>query len=300
MASPNLPKSANLEELYRKGINLLRARGVEVPAIEAKVLILKATGLSEERFFASPEKRLRRRDEKRFLDLLHRRLSGWPLAYVVGEREFWSLPFQTPRGVFIPRPETELLVEKVLELVKLDAGEGKGASDVLNIVDIGTGTGNIAVALAKELPAARIVATDTSVRAIKIAAQNAQRHGVTNVRFVRGNLYSALWGLGLEGKCDFVVSNPPYVSAAEWPKLPAPIRNHEPRRALVPGGTGFEFIQRLVRGAPSYLRPGGALIFEVGEGQAEAARSLLERSRLWSSVSSSPHLVWGRTTITHL
>jgi len=286
---------ATIQELYQKGIGLLRARGVEVPAIESKVLMLKATGLSEERFFASPERRLTRREEKKFMNLLNQRLSGWPLAYVVGEKEFWSLRFQTPRGVFIPRPETELLVEKVLELY---AGEGKGTTDVLNIVDIGTGAGNIAIALAKELPAACIMATDISARAIKVAALNAQRHGATNIRFVRGNLYSALRWLGLEGECDFIVSNPPYVSAAEWPDLPAPIRNHEPRRALVPGETGLEIIRRLVRGAPTYLKPGGTLVFEVGQGQAGAARSFLERCpKVWSSISCSLNLVWAKLSL---
>lgn len=284
-----------IDELYREGINLLRAQGVEVPAIEAKVLMLKATGLREEQFFSSRERRLKAREEKRFLRLLNQRLSGFPLAYVVGEREFWSLRFLTPRGVFIPRPETELLVEKVLELCPVEL---KGGSSGLTIVDIGTGSGNIAIALAKELPAARIMATDISARAIKVAALNAQRRGLTNVRFVRGNLYSALRGLGLENEFDFIVSNPPYVSAAEWPELPAPIRNHEPRRALVPGETGLEIIRRLVRGAPTYLKPGGTLVFEVGQGQAGVARSLLERClKVWSSISCSPNLVWAKLSL---
>jgi len=284
MASPNL------EQLYRRAIKLLQEMGVEAPAIEAKVLMLKATGLSEERFFASPERPLTRREEKKFLHLLNVRLSGVPLAYVVREKEFWSLAFRTPPGVFIPRPETELLVEKAVEL------SSRGEE---TIVDIGTGSGNIAVALARELPGARMVATDISARAIHAARWNAHRHGVTNILFVRGNLFSALRGLGLEGKCDLILSNPPYVSADEWLRLPAPVKNYEPRRALVPGKTGLEFIRRLVRGAPAYLKPGGFLLFEVGQGQAESARSLLG-DKLWSSVeiandlSGIPRLIFTR------
>ncbi|MGQ9673979.1 MAG: peptide chain release factor N(5)-glutamine methyltransferase [Candidatus Aminicenantales bacterium] len=281
---------ATIQELYRQGIGLLREMGVEVPAIEAKVLMLEATGISEEQFFASPERGLSEREEKKFFRLLNLRRLGFPLAYVVGEKEFWSLRLKTPRGVFIPRPETELLVEKVVEL-------SSGGEEM--IVDIGTGSGNIAVALAKELPAAHIVATDISAKAIKVARLNAERHQVTNVRFVQGNLYSALRSLGLEGKCDIIVSNPPYVPAAEWLDLPAPIRNHEPRRALVPGKTGLEFIRRLIRGAPAYLKPGAFLIFEVGWGQSERAISLFHR-KVWPHINSSNHLVWGRTTVTRL
>ncbi len=276
--------------------------GVEAPEIEAKVLMLKATGLSEVQFFTSLEQPVSRSAEKKFLRLLNLRLQGLPLAYVIGEKEFWSLSFRTPPGVFIPRPETELIIEKVLELC---AGNKRSTAGALNIVDIGTGAGNIAVALAKELPQAFIYATDNSARALRVAALNAQRHNVTNIRFVRGNLYSAISRLGLEKKCHFIVSNPPYVSEAEWPELPSPIRNHEPRRALVPGKTGLEFIRRLISGAPAYLQPGGYLVFEVGQGQAEKACQLFSDQK-WSGVGTSadlmgiPRIVWGRTMISCL
>ncbi|MDH7513890.1 MAG: HemK/PrmC family methyltransferase, partial [Clostridiales bacterium] len=216
----SVPKYTNLQQLYRRGIKLLQRMGVEAPEIEAKVLMLKATGLSEEKFFAAPERELTKREEKNFWRLLEKRLSGFPLSYVVGEKEFWSLALKTLAGVFIPRPETELLVEKVLEL------SSRGEE---TIVDIGTGSGNIAVALAKELPRARIIAADISARAVKAARLNARIHKTGNIQFVRGNLYSALAGLNLEKKVDFVVCNPPYVTPQEWAGLPGPIRNHEPR-----------------------------------------------------------------------
>ncbi len=275
MASPNFPP--NLQRLYQRGIRLLRGMGVEAPAIEAKVLMLKATGLSEEKFFASLVRELTGKEEKRFERLLEKRLSGFPLAYVVGEKEFWSLALKTPAGVFIPRPETELLVEKVVELSSGAKKEEK------TIVDIGTGSGNIAVALARELPRAKIVATDISAKAIKAARSNARIHNAANIQFVRGNLYSALTGLNLEKRVDFIVCNPPYVSSEGWEDLPGPIRYHEPRRALVPGKTGLEFIRRLIRGAPAYLKPGAFLIFEIGQGEAEKACSLFDNS-VWSSV----------------
>jgi release factor glutamine methyltransferase len=270
---------------------------VEAPAIEAKVLMLKATGLSEEQFFASPEGKLTRKEEKKFERLLEKRLKGFPLAYVVEEKEFWSLKLKTPAGVFIPRPETELLVEKVIEL----SSRGKRGRET--IIDIATGSGNIAVALARELPRARIVATDISAKALKAARLNAQTHNAANIQFIQGNLYAPLRGLGLEKKVDFIVCNPPYVSPEEWDNLPSPIRHHEPRRALVPGRTGLEFIRRLIRGAPAYLKRGAFLIFEIGQEQASKALALFDDR--WEGTESSndlsgiPRLIWGRTIITY-
>ena len=238
------------------------------PAVEAKVLLLEAVGANEVEWLAEPRRPVSRRDERRFERLIERRLSGMPLAYITGRKAFWSLSLRVGRGVLIPRPETELVVERVL---------AEAEDSAPTIVDIGTGSGNIALALAKELPGARLYATDVSAKALRFAESNADGRRIGNVRFLRGSLYAAIGGLGLEGKCDFIVSNPPYVSAAEWEGLPAEVRDHEPRRALVGGRTGLEFIGRLVRGAPAFLRPGGHLVFEVGEGQAGQATALFKQ-----------------------
>ena len=268
---------STVHELLQEGRSLLH--GVPAPAIEAKVLLLQAAGLSEVEFLASPQRIIRAKDEQRYRRLLERRLTGVPLAYVIGRKEFWSMLFRVKPGVLIPRPETELLVEKTLEL----AGGRK-----VTIVDIGTGSGNIALALAKELPAARIVATDVSARALRVAGLNAQDHGLENVAFVRGSLFSALGGLGLEGSCDFIVCNPPYVSAADWDSMSCEVRDHEPRRAFLGGRTGLDFIRRLIKGSPAFLKPHAHLLFEVGYGQAAAAVSLLGPG--WTDVKSSADL----------
>jgi release factor glutamine methyltransferase len=252
--------------LLQEGRNLLQ--GVAAPAIEAKVLIMQAAGLSEVGLLASPERVIGAKDERRYRRLIQRRLSGVPLAYIVGRKEFWSLSLRVQPGILIPRPETELLVEKTLDL---------SAGGKVTIVDIGTGSGNIALALATELPAARIIAIDVSAKALRIAKLNAQDHGLENVAFVRGSLFSALDGLGLEGKCDFIVCNPPYVSASDWESLPREIIDHEPRRAFLGGRTGLEFIRRLIKGSPAFLKPRAHLLFEVGFGQAEKALSLFDR-----------------------
>jgi release factor glutamine methyltransferase len=261
------------QDLLKTGKSLLHS--VASPAIEAKVLLLEATGLSEVEFLASPNRTIAAKDERRFRRLIQKRLSGMPLAYITGRKEFWSMLFRVGPGVIISRPETELLVEKTLEL----AAGGRPT-----IIDIGTGSGNIALALAKELPAARIIATDISERALRYASLNAQNHGIENVTFVRGSLFSALQGLGLEGRCDFIVSNPPYVSSSDWESISPEVKNHEPRRAFHGGKTGFDFIRRLTKGAPAYFKPGGFLLFEIGFGQAKAVRALLAPG--WIEVQS--------------
>lgn len=258
-------------EVFRKGRAFLH--GVPNPDIEAKVLLLFALGMSETEFLACPERRLTEREARRFWRLVEERLSGIPLAYITGRKEFWSLTFKVGPGVFIPRPETELIVETVIELA--------GRSEQV-IVDIGTGSGNVAVALAAELPNARIIGTDVSPKALRTARMNAEANGQSRVEFFLGSGISPLKKLGLEGACDFIVSNPPYVSEKDWDGLAPEVRDHEPKRALVGGQTGFEFISRLVRGAPLYLKPGGHAIVEIGAGQADALLRLFGDH--WSSV----------------
>ncbi len=252
-------------ETFRKGRAFLH--GVPNPDVEAKVLLLLATGMSEAEFLASPERELRREEARRFWKTVDERLAGMPLAYITGKKEFWSRIFRVGPGVFIPRPESELIVEKALEIAT--GGEE-------TIVDIGTGSGNLAVALAAELPGARVIATDISARALKIARKNAASNGQDRIEFAAGSGFSPLRSLGLEGACDLIVSNPPYVSESDWEGLAPEVKSHEPKRALVGGRTGLEFIRRLVRGAPAFLRPGGHLIIEIGEGQVDAGLSLFD------------------------
>jgi release factor glutamine methyltransferase len=274
--------------------------------IEARVLLCKSASIEVERFFADRDKRLTRGEERRYLRLVARRRSGVPLSYLTNEKEFWSLIFNVYRGVLIPRPETELIVEKVVEFAtngvntkSEDGGEIKskkseknikskktGTSKIKNtlIADIGTGCGNIAIALAKELTAAQIVATDVSKTALKVARRNARKLGASRVIFPQGSLFTPLERFKLRGKCDYIVSNPPYVSQDEWETLQPQVRDFEPKRALVAGKTGLEFIRKLVKGAPAYLKPGGYLVFEIGHGQKEDVLRLSNRSDIWSSV----------------
>jgi release factor glutamine methyltransferase len=243
------------------------------PALESGLLLRKAAGISEGDALMFPERPVPAAAERRFFDLVEKRRARVPLAYLTGEHEFWSISFAVFPGVLIPRPETELVVEKVVAL---------SSRRRERIADIGTGSGNIAVALAGELPNARIIATDISRRALKAARLNAGRRNIHSITFVEGNALAALEGVVRRGSVDFVVSNPPYVSAREWRTLEPEVRGYEPKRALVAGTTGLEFIRRLIDGSRSYLKSGGHLVFEIGAGQADEVVPLFDRG--WADI----------------
>jgi release factor glutamine methyltransferase len=260
-----------IQQLYIEGNSLLKA--CPDASAESKILLLNSLAISVETFYSHPDRLVSESEAQRFFRLIAQRQKGMPLAYVIGEREFWGLLFKVSPGVLIPRPETELLVEKVIELT---AGQRE------TVVDIGTGSGNIAVSLARELPGIRLLATDISPKALKIARLNASLHKVSGIAFLNGSLFSPLKKRGLEKQCDFLVSNPPYVSEGQWETLQDDIRLHEPKSALVSGKTGMEIIEGLVSGAPEFLKPGGHLCMEIGFGQKEQAFSLFGEG--WKSV----------------
>jgi len=264
---------STIQELFHKGKTLLK--DFPEPFLEARLLLLECASLTEEEFFSFPQKALSKKEERCYFELLFKRSAGFPLPYLTGIKEFWSIPFRVFPGVFIPRPETELIVEKVIEF---------SSSKEATIVDIGTGCGNIAISLAKELPQARIIATDISRKAIKAAKINASEQNAANVTFICGSLFSPLRKLGLKENCDFIISNPPYVSEKDWTELEPEIKDHEPKKALLAGETGLEVINKLIPGSLSFLKPQGVLFLEIGEGQRDKVLSLFD-SR-WKEVSS--------------
>ena len=268
-------KPESLHTLFLRGVRLLA--GGTRPDIDARVLILHAAGIPEEVFHAHPDLRPSAKAAEKFLALVGRRAAGVPLAYLTGRKEFWSLEFRVGPGVLVPRPETELLVETAV---------GFAAGGKASILDIGTGSGNIAVALARELPGARITASDISARALRTAAANAVSNGCPGIRFVRSDLFSAFGRP--EPRFDIIISNPPYVGREEWAGLPAEVRDHEPRRALVGGVRGTELTARLVCEARRFLKPRGRLVLEIGAGQDETVRAMFGAG--WDAVEVVPDL----------
>jgi release factor glutamine methyltransferase len=259
---------SSVRDLLRRGTSLLEGLPPPFdPPLEARLLLQKTAGLDEAAVWTGIDTEVPSAAESRFLRLIARRRRRVPLAYLTGEREFWSLPFRVAPGVLVPRPETEILVETALGLSR------RGRE---TIVDIGTGSGCVAIALARELPEARFFAVDRSRRALRAARFNAARLGAGSIVWLEGDLFAPLAGRVRRGSIDLVVANPPYVREADWRKLLPEVRDHEPKRALVAGRDGLAVIRRLVAGAPGYLRPGGRLVFEVGAGQAVAAESLFD------------------------
>jgi release factor glutamine methyltransferase len=243
----------------------LGARGSDAPRLDAEVLLAHVRGCPRIALYTAFDTPVADAERARFRELVKRRGEGEPVAYLVGSREFFSLPFTVTKDVLIPRPETEGLVVRSLDLVKSAAAP--------RIADVGTGSGAIAVTLAKQLPRATLVATDIAPAALAVAQANAERHGVAErITFVECDL---LADPQAAGPWDVIVSNPPYVRDDEYAALPRDVRDHEPKTALVAGPTGVEIVTRLAAEAAERLAPGGWLLVEIGPSTAAAAESAL-------------------------
>ena len=245
----------------------LGARDSDSPRLDAEVLLAHVRGCPRIALYTAFGTPVSDQERGRFRELVKRRGEGEPVAYLVGSREFFSLPFSVTKDVLVPRPETEGLVVRSIDLCKAAAAP--------RIIDVGTGSGAIAVTLATRLPKATIVATDISTAAIAVARANAEHHGVANrITFVQCDLMS---DPRAAGPWNVIVSNPPYVREDEFEALPRDVRLHEPRTALVSGPTGVEVVERLVAAALTALAPGGWLLVEIGPAVVAAAEAAIAR-----------------------
>ena len=237
----------------------------EYPRLDAEVLLAHALGCKRIELYTRFEERAPEEARQRFRELIRRRVEGCPVAYLVGRKEFFSLPFEVTPAVLIPRPETEYVVLECLRLAKEMAEP--------HVLDIGTGSGNIAVAVAHQHKGAKVTAVDVSSDALAVAERNAVQHGVAGrVRFLCGDLFSPV---PAGEPFDFVLSNPPYIAQPDMEQLPVGVRHYEPHVALDGGQGGFAVFERLIAAAKDYLVPGGYLIIEIGSPQHEPARQRL-------------------------
>lgn len=237
------------------------------PHLDAEVLLGHVLGLTRAQIHAHPDRQLDAAELDSYYELIERRRQHEPVAYILGYKEFYGLDFYLDRRVLIPRPETELLVEKGLEI-------GRAAPYLLTIADVGTGSGAIAISLAVHLPQAIIYALDASPKALEVAAINCRRHNVERrVHLLQGNLLSPL-----PEPVDLIVANLPYVSEAEWEQLPWTITAYEPRSALDGGPDGLEAIRRLLAQARSHLKLQATILLEIGATQGAAITDLARRS----------------------
>ena len=257
-------------------------------ARDAALLLRHALGISHAAQLADPKRRLTPAQQAAFDALVQRRLANEPIQYITGEQEFYGLTLGVTPAVLIPRPETEQLVEAVL--AELDP------TQPLRILDVGTGSGAIAIALAHHLPRAHVTAVDLSAAALEVAASNAARHGLADrIRFVASDLLDALPPDELP--FDFIVSNPPYVPTADRGSLHPQVRDHEPAAALFAGPDGLNVYRRLIPQARTALRPNGILALEIGQGQREAVAALLagwNELRFLDDLQQIPRIVLAR------
>lgn len=244
---------------------LRQASDVLGDRLEAELLLAHALGVNRAWFFAHAEDVADAEGMRRFDALVRRRATGEPIAYITGTRDFWSLTLEVTPATLIPRPETELLVELALE--RLPAGG--------SVVDLGTGSGAIALAIAKERPDAAVVAVDVSTAALDVARWNGRRLGLERVEFVQGDWFAPLNGR----RFNLIISNPPYIEADDHHLGEGDLR-FEPASALASGADGLDDIRRIASGADAHLLPGGAVLVEHGWNQGDAVRRILRDAGL--------------------
>jgi release factor glutamine methyltransferase len=293
-----------LKDSLSAAIARLTAENVPSPRMNAELLLMFTLGCDRAYQFAHPERELTADEESRYDAALAERARGVPAQYITGHQEFWGMDLIVSPAVLIPRPETEHVVESVLELTsdlkpqtsaakKEDSAQARGPRSEVRIVDVGTGSGCIALALAKEFPDAQIHATDISPASLEIARANAARHQFDRrIRFHQTDLLQ-----GLSGVCDLVVSNPPYVGESEEDTVQLEVRKFEPRTAVFAGPTGTEVIARLIPQAHAILRPGGWLVMEISGTIVDRVKQLLEKwneVRVITDLQSIPRVVRAR------
>ncbi len=242
------------------------------PRLDAEVLLARVLGISRVSLYMMHDRPLSEEEVSAYRALVARRAKGEPVAYILGEKEFWSRPFKVGPGVLIPRPETEFIIERV---------KCQFSNQPLSILDIGTGSGILAITLALEFPLSQVVAADVSSEAIGFAKENAVTlEAVDRITFIEGDFFKSL----PQQKFDLIVSNPPYIATGELESLPTSVKDFEPRLALDGGNEGLAFYEKIGKCAPALLNPDGFLIVETGEENAHQAAEIFRMNGFTASV----------------
>jgi release factor glutamine methyltransferase len=260
-------EAPTLRSALLRGAGFLRDAGIDSAQIDAEVLLRNVLGIEKAQLYSALDEPLSAGHRLRFQEMLGRRIRREPVAYITGRKEFWSLDFVVTPKALIPRPETELLVEVALERLK------STASRTPNILDLGTGSGIIAVCLAKERLEAKLLAVDIASPALEVARINSRRHGVSGrIDLIQGDLFAAL-GAG-KRLFDLIVSNPPYIRSGELSLLAPEISRWEPMTALDGGRDGIEYYRRIIGEAIEHLAPGSSIVLEIGADMAPVVTEL--------------------------
>ncbi len=265
MQAEAAPKVWTIGALVKWATDDFRARGIESPRLDAELIVAHALGITRTQVIIDAMRPLGEGELSMLRELVKRRRSHEPIAYLRGEREFYGRIFKVDRRVLVPRPETELLVDTAL-------ARTRHVSMSMRLLDLCTGSGCVAITMARQRPTSKVTATDLSPDALALARENAQRLGAYNVAFASGDLFAAV---APSARFDVITANPPYIASTEIPTLQPDVRGFEPLLALDGGADGLDLIRRIVDEAPAHLVPGGALAMEVGAGQGPAVAALL-------------------------
>lgn len=263
-----------IRDIINKTTKKLETVGIPSARLDAEVLLAFCLNCDRLEFIKNPDRSISDAQMSVFNQLVIRRLRWEPVAYITGRKAFWSFTLEVNHDVLIPRPDTEVIVEEALAVCRAEA------FDQPLILDIGTGSGAIALALAKEIPDALITATDISAAALKLAQKNACALGLENsITFRESDLFEQICS-----KFDMIVSNPPYIGAEEYETLAAGVKDFEPREALWAGETGVEFYEKLIYQARSRLKENGWLLLEIGAKQSESVRTIMANAGFYDRI----------------
>jgi len=279
-----------IRDLISETTQKLEAAGIPSARLDAEVLLAFCLNCDRLAFIKDPDQTIPEAQPAVFNQLVERRLRFEPVAYIIGCKAFWSLMLEVNKDVLIPRPDTEVIVEEALAICRTEALKQP------RVLDIGTGSGAIALALAQEIPDAQITATDISAAALVVAKKNAcLLHLENSIVFLQGNLFEPV-----NGEFDMIVSNPPYIGAEEYETLAAGVKDYEPREALWAGETGVEFYEKLIYQAHSRLKENGWLLLEIGATQSESVRAIMVNTRFYDRIDARadyaglPRVIKGR------
>jgi release factor glutamine methyltransferase len=263
-----------VRDILNESTKALEAADIPSARLDAEVLLSFCLGCDRLEFYKNPVMTISETQLNAFRNLIARRLQWEPVAYITGRKEFWSFTLEVNSSVLIPRPDTEIIIEEALDVYR------NFTSLPVRILDIGTGSGAIAIALAKEIPGAKVVATDISIAALNLAQKNAATLGLKEkIDFRQGNLFEPV-----DGFFNIIVSNPPYIAANDYEELPASVKAFEPREALFAGESGLEFYEKLIYQADGYLQKNGWLLLEIGAKQEAGIRGIIEGSGFYDSI----------------
>ncbi|WP_427337882.1 peptide chain release factor N(5)-glutamine methyltransferase [Caloranaerobacter sp. DY30410] len=275
-------KDYTIKSLLQEGIEILNEGNLKTPLLDAQLILCYTLGVDKLYIYTHRDDKVSDEAVDNFFEFINRRKEGYPVQYIIGRQEFMGLDFNVAEGVLVPRPDTEILVEKVIEIVNNSFLKDKKR---VNIVDIGTGSGAITLSLAYYLKNAFVYSIDISKKALDVAVENCKKFELEDrVLFLEGSLFKPLSTLNLENNVDIIVSNPPYIPTDEIEKLQIEVSKYEPRIALDGGKDGLDYYREIVKDLSKYLTNNGVVAFEIGYNQGQDVKKLLENSGLFKKI----------------